>query len=763
MAIAEDRMAGRNIVELVETQFISDVDVSKDTPSNAMSIPETPESYADKMAKAAQSLLDPETYGMLANDLCPTTGVPDFTRKASLVISNVDLSAPDLSSFKVDKLFNPMQCNKFMNQILASISVLESQLLSVTGAVLTRIENLIGGYLNTIMNYVGGVAQSISNFAGMVTEGIANAQRSINALSNGIKNIITKLKGIGASLRNRLSILDLKEFCEYSSAAGLGFGGIKLLKDLSLKISLKISTCLTADGLMGFVTNLLSAGLFTKSELIVGIMGLFKSKNDTNTHSKLKVLNTLLLSSVGEMTDKDIITTYGKTGLLLSSLSSVTAVSNSPVSEYREVIQTLNLLDPTWNINPITGALDLSNVKGNKYISALADSVMRSTSMNNLGDSQLGDNITFGPTITPTKDSLILSTILALNNDKYTKKDPSIAKLEDIVDKSKYLEPVQKTVVSSYAKELINKPVVANKQLTEEVLVRTLLPNGDIQLVSSSGYISLIKTDGTVIITTTDGTIITKNVDGSIVTLYNDGRVVTKYPDGRVVTISVDGTITDKLADGTVILTTIDGVSVRYNTDGRVIITSPDGTTSELLPGMSITLPDGTVISKDLNGNTITIYADGTITEILADGTIITRYTNGIVVTMYLDGRIITTEGQKTTTEFPDGTIVINDNGWVIKIDINGVMTVLGYVKEPEVSSINTTKDKRPNEIIDALLSTVDNTKIVFNNVTSALTPVTLTVSNQNKLVNNMLLSKRSNNNGLDKAELLLRLTDFVW
>lgn len=385
MAIADSRIALKNITTNTKSTFIDAVDKSKDTVSSTSPNKALSASISSKLNKKAVSA------GMNGfTNKTPNRAI-DINNKLGMFNTSLDTSCDifkgDYSydfrdfnlGFGIDGFNIDFGCSSTISKTLNNI-------LNAKNDIVKSISSLKDKTLSNIETSVSNVIDDIQKELDVSTSFI----NSINTAGN----IVNSLGVIGMSLSSKNLIKDLSILCN-SSTSSLSDELLAVLNKFLLEAALSIGNCLDPKNTLLLASNLISAGIATPTEIITGFTKNFKSNEDTHIVPKMHVLVTLVKDTGDTSSPDTLVSTKSYVDTILKSLDNSGNSSEGPATDYYITIDTLNTLNSDWDKDN-DGNINYNKVKGNNYMKKLASSSLTTTNPSS-------DELTISPTISDEK------------------------------------------------------------------------------------------------------------------------------------------------------------------------------------------------------------------------------------------------------------------------------------------------------------------------------------------------------------------------
>jgi len=178
---------------------------------------------------------------------------------------------------------------------------------------------------------------------------------------------------LGNTLKSKLNIGQLSKPCanlNYDLNYNLsGLFGLSFLSGLFDSIG-----CMGPEAIMSFIQNIMKLDNINGPSILAGLAESVKKDVDTLAIDKL-----LIMKSINDVVPgiDSKAATKGISAYLTRAVGDTEPKTNSMVSEYTNINDSFDALDPDWDLDD-NGDMDLSFLKGNKRMSALANNYTKS-------------------------------------------------------------------------------------------------------------------------------------------------------------------------------------------------------------------------------------------------------------------------------------------------------------------------------------------------------------------------------------------------
>jgi len=345
MAIADNRLSGASLTNLITTDFNKAVTASKSSAS----------------AKAAAEAINNAyggfqgSIGNQANSVKNTAiGVVDNPTNCNGVTKdNVNKNG------NLDRKFGTKNTNcdtsKLYDMAISSVSGIAEHITSVNKTVADGVTTITGKE-----SYIFKTIKSVP------------FSKNLD-LSSKVNNKYSKtMSALGGTLKTKLSGAAALTGCSTDFLDSYLPGDNWLLHNLSLSSALDAGGCLSMNKMLGFLGNLESTGKYDKMGIVSGIVSSVGKTGATGMVDKLNLLSSYksVLTTTAENSEFiQIASTHVKS--MVSNIQSDIVNSNSPNSDYNNIVAGIANIDPRWNKDD-KGNEDYTLFKDNAVMTKLA-------------------------------------------------------------------------------------------------------------------------------------------------------------------------------------------------------------------------------------------------------------------------------------------------------------------------------------------------------------------------------------------------------
>jgi len=347
MAISENRIKFDKIRSLTSLEFDSKADVTNKNPTNTTiagaTLSSSKTSVFDKKSKTEVPSVDKALGNFDPDDNSIDVNMPKLL-KESLAKVNID------TSLSVDKT----------NGFLDNLSPIDIKLSTVSTPipVFQPIKSVSEGKIDSL----------ISNLSKSVLGNEFKKSMDPNRFKAMLKNNLASVNSItGPALGARNSIANIAESCGYMNNA-LNFNLTGLFGSIFFGTLFDSILCMVVDAVLGFIQNVLKIDPINSVPILNGLANSLRKDKDKSVNDKLMIMGAIKSNTPGTSND---IYTKGIAVNINKTTKDSEPETNSMSSEYKNVTESLDTLDPDWDKDN-DGNRNLSMLKGNKRFHSLA-------------------------------------------------------------------------------------------------------------------------------------------------------------------------------------------------------------------------------------------------------------------------------------------------------------------------------------------------------------------------------------------------------
>lgn len=253
------------------------------------------------------------------------------------------------------------------------ISVVLDKALSMVPALLLKKSPLNSSHEKKINSLISStVKQSLRAININTSDPLCLLNNSKGGLSNGMSNI-----GFTVGSKNKIGNLLSNNGNCLNGTLSLTDGGLAMV-GIAYAGTINVLSRMGVEHTVGFA-NEINDDPVKREHFYSGYKSSINGRDDANIENKLLLLDVFKKNTNDENQKKrELVMTLGTTDSTIKAISNSKKTSNSPISDYRYTTRALSSMDPNWN-KDIDGNTNYSRMKGNKRMSALADSSLKSS------------------------------------------------------------------------------------------------------------------------------------------------------------------------------------------------------------------------------------------------------------------------------------------------------------------------------------------------------------------------------------------------
>lgn len=392
MSIADKRTKGNSVSELVNKEYITAVDKSKDNAPNT--VPGyTPQALSSKLAAPAGKKnifetgvgIDPgnlriglSAYAYDGDPSCdkgPAGGVPR-------TYDDRRLDAPYKRSGCYSNTDTTLVLRSILSHITAGLP--ENMVLALEVMLATQITNYSKG--NSVLSQVNIGAGKDA------------------AVLRGISSVSDALSEVGSTIKEKTK---LKSLLSCIKMSGLNFDQSLLLLDIVLAGLLMQALCIGVNKFLDTIVDIAAAGNPANATLIRGVVDAFARSEGRPSADKIAIM-AALPAVLPAASGSDYAASSSYTDRYMQSIGHGSPKSTSPTTDFNSAANSVSMVDPYWNKDP-SGNTNLSKTKGNSFVNELSVGAMKSGTISS-------DAIPDNPAALPDTDPRMIAIYTSASN-----------------------------------------------------------------------------------------------------------------------------------------------------------------------------------------------------------------------------------------------------------------------------------------------------------------------------------------------------------